>query len=201
MTRRIGLACTTLALLVAAAAVAFAQAPEGLRGPDAFAQIQDPRDRSIALFTEAGKVLQHPRCVNCHPADDRPRQGIASRLHQPAARRGPDNHGVAGMTCNACHHATNFDAARVPGHPDWHLAPLSMAWLGRSLGQICAQIKDSERNGGKTLDEIAHHMAEDSLVGWAWAPGEGRQPAPGTQRQLGELVRGWIDTGAECPAG
>jgi hypothetical protein len=139
--------------------------------------------------------------VNCHPADDRPRQGIESRLHQPAARRGPDSRGVAGMTCNACHHDRNFDPAGVPGHPDWHLAPLSMAWLGRSLGQICEQIKDRERNGGKTLDEIAHHMGEDSLVGWAWAPGAGREPAPGTQQQLGALIRGWIDTGAECPAG
>jgi cytochrome c553 len=197
MTRPLGLACIVAALLGAAAAVA--QAPDGLRGPEAFAGIQESRERSIALFTEAGKVLQHPRCVNCHPADDRPRQGMQSRLHQPAARRGPDNHGVAGMTCNACHHATNFDAARVPGHPDWHLAPLSMAWLGRSLGQICTQLKDGERNGGKTMDEIAHHMAEDSLVGWAWAPGAGREPAPGTQRQLGALIRGWIDTGAECP--
>jgi hypothetical protein len=201
MTRPISLAGATLVLLAATATVAVAQAPESLRGPDAFASIANSRDRSIALFTEAGKVLLHPRCVNCHPADDRPRQGIGSRLHQPAARRGPDNHGVAGMTCDACHHATNFDAARVPGHPDWHLAPLSMAWLGRSLGQICTQIKDRERNGGKTMDEIAHHMAEDSLVGWAWAPGAGRQPAPGTQRQFGELIRGWIDAGAECPAG
>ena len=66
-----------------AAAAALAQAPDGLRGPEAFASIQESRERSIALFTEAGKVLQHPRCVNCHPADDRPRQGIASRLHQP----------------------------------------------------------------------------------------------------------------------
>ena len=83
------------------------------------------------------------------------------------------------MTCNSCHRATNFDAARVPGHPDWHLAPLSMAWLGRSLGEICTQLKDGERNGGKTLDEIAHHMAEDSLVGWAWAPGAGRAAGAG----------------------
>jgi hypothetical protein len=201
MNRSIGLACATVTLVATFASTACAQAPDSLRGPEAFAVIQNPRDRSMALFTEAGKVLQHPRCVNCHPADDRPRQGIDSRLHQPAARRGPNNHGVAGMNCNACHHDGNFDAARVPGHPDWHLAPLSMAWLGRSLGEICTQVKDPERNGGKTLDQIAHHMAEDSLVGWAWAPGAGRQPAPGTQRQFGELIRGWIDSGAECPAG
>ena len=186
--------------LAATTAAAVAQAPESLRVPEAFAAMEGARERSVALFAEAGKVLLHPRCVNCHPADDRPRQGMESRLHQPAARRGPDNHGVAGMTCNACHHAANFDAARVPGHPSWHLAPLSMAWLGRSLGEICEQIKDPARNGGKTLDEIAHHMAEDSLVGWAWAPGAGRTPAPGTQRQFGALIRGWIDTGAECPS-
>ena len=33
------------------------------------------RQRSVALFAELGKVLTHPRCVNCHPAGDRPRQG------------------------------------------------------------------------------------------------------------------------------
>ena len=39
-----------------------------------FSDISNEKDRSIALFTEAGKVIQHPRCVNCHPAGDRPQQ-------------------------------------------------------------------------------------------------------------------------------
>jgi hypothetical protein len=43
------------------------------------------------------------------------------------------------------------------------------------------------------------HLAKDDLVGWGWHPGEGRNPAPGSQQQLGELVRYWIDTGAACP--
>jgi hypothetical protein len=34
-----------------------------------------PWESSIALFTEAGKVLQHPRCLNCHPANRRDRVG------------------------------------------------------------------------------------------------------------------------------
>jgi hypothetical protein len=34
----------------------------------AMAQQPDQASRSIALFREAGKVLQHPRCLNCHPA-------------------------------------------------------------------------------------------------------------------------------------
>jgi hypothetical protein len=75
-----------------------------------------------------------------------------------------------------------------------------MAWVGKSLGEICEQIKDPKRNGGKTMDELIHHMAEDSLVGWGWHPGAGRIPAPGTQAEFGALIKAWVDTGAACPA-
>lgn len=172
-----------------------------LKPAASFAAIADPRARATALFEEAGKVLQHPRCVNCHPADDRPRQGEQPRLHEPMAMRGPDGHGAPAMRCQTCHQAVNVDHAGVPGHPQWHLAPLSMAWLGRPLGEICAQIKDSARNGGKTLGQMVEHMAHDSLVGWAWRPGRGREPAPGSQAVFGELIRAWADNGAACPSG
>ena len=55
-----------------------------------------------------------------------------------------------------------------------------MGWQGRSLAQICEQIKDRARNGGRDMAALVQHMAEDSLVGWAWSPGAGRAPAPGT---------------------
>ena len=74
-----------------------------------------------------------------------------------------------------------------------------MAWEGRTVGEICAQIKDPSRNGGKTLAELQEHMAKDELVGWGWDPGPGREPAPGTQAELGALIQAWIDTGAACP--
>jgi hypothetical protein len=74
-----------------------------------------------------------------------------------------------------------------------------MAWAGKSLGEICAQIKDPSRNGGKSLEEIVHHMAEDSLVGWGWQPGVGRTSAPGTQQQFGALIKAWVESGATCP--
>ena len=74
-----------------------------------------------------------------------------------------------------------------------------MAWQGRSLGQICKQLKDLKRNGGKTLSQLHEHMAKDTLVGWAWTPGAERNPAPGTQEQFGALIGAWIETGAECP--
>jgi hypothetical protein len=179
---------------------ALAQAARTLEPPSAFSGIADPHERSVALFKEAGKVLQNPRCVNCHPAGDRPLQGNDEHLHEPPVRRGPDGHGVAGLHCATCHQAANFDAVAMPGHPDWHLAPLSMAWQGRSLGQICEQIKDPTRNGGRSLSQIVEHMSHDSLVGWGWAPGAGREPAPGSQVVLGDLIRAWVDTGAACPA-
>jgi aerobic-type carbon monoxide dehydrogenase small subunit (CoxS/CutS family) len=68
-----------------------------------------------------------------------------------------------------------------------------------TLAEICAQIKDPARNGGRSLDEIVHHVGEDHLVGYAWAPGGNRQPAPGTQAQEGALLDAWVKTGAVCP--
>jgi len=74
-----------------------------------------------------------------------------------------------------------------------------MAWEGKSVSEICRQIKDPARNGGRTLALLHEHIAKDDLVAWAWTPGEGRMPAPGTQEQLGALIQAWIDSGAECP--
>jgi hypothetical protein len=176
-----------------------ADQPRALRPPSAFAGIASPAARSAALFAEAGKVLQHPRCLNCHPDGDRPSQGTGYP-HQPPVQRGTDGHGVATMRCATCHQKANFDPGRVPGHPAWHLAPLSMAWQQKSLADICAQLKDPARNGGKSLPQIVEHAAHDSLVGWAWAPGAGRAPAPGTQASFGALMKAWAESGAACPA-
>lgn len=175
-----------------------------LKPASAFASIADPNARSVALFQEMGKVITHPRCMNCHPVDT-PIQGDNGRRHIPLVVRGDDGHGSKALPCAACHTAQNVDVMgenirSVPGHPLWHLAPKEMAWEGKSLGEICAQIKDPARNGGKTLAQIHEHMAQDSLVGWGWDPGRGRNPAPGTQAQFGELTKAWIDTGARCPA-
>jgi hypothetical protein len=71
--------------------------------------------------------------------------------------------------------------------------------MAGAIRDICLQLKDPVRNGGRTLSKIQEHMATDSLVGWAWSPGEGRSPAPGTQVQFGALIEAWIATGAECP--
>jgi len=170
-----------------------------LATPESFSSIGDTAARSAALFAEAGKVLTSARCVNCHPAGDRPLQTDAGRLHQPPVERGADGFGAVSARCSTCHQGANFDPAGMPGHAHWHLAPREMAWQGKTVGEICVQVKDPARNGGRTLAQIHDHMTNDSLVGWAWAPGYGRASAPGTQKELGALLDAWIKTGAVCP--
>jgi hypothetical protein len=170
-----------------------------LRSPAAFDVIVDRGQRSQAMFEEIGRVLTHPRCVNCHPSDDSPRQGELHAMHDPPVLRGAGGRGVAALPCVGCHQDRNVELARVPGAPDWHLAPSQMVWLDRSIGTICTQISDPQRNGGKTLAQIHDHLAHDGLVAWGWAPGSDRAPPPGTQAQLAALFQAWIDTGAVCP--
>jgi hypothetical protein len=74
-----------------------------------------------------------------------------------------------------------------------------MGWEGKSLHEICEQIKDPARNGNRKVEELIDHIGKDTLVGWAWHPGPGRSSAPGTQAQAGALVAAWVETGAECP--
>src|SRR6266446_9398714 len=85
-----------------------------LATPESFASIADPAARSAAMFIELGKVLTNPRCVNCHPAGDHPRQGEQGRLHQPPVERGADGHGLPAMRCSIWHQQANFDPASVP---------------------------------------------------------------------------------------
>jgi hypothetical protein len=201
MRLRVLVAVVASSMITLAAHAASDAPPDTLATAESFAAIDDTAKRSAALFAELGKVLIHPRCVNCHPAGDRPHQGDTSRLHQPPVARGADGFGLAAMRCPICHQQENFDPGRVPGNPIWHLAPREMAWEGKTLGQICAQIKDPARNGGRSLEALVDHIGSDHLVGWAWAPGFGRRPAPGTQKEAGALVAAWVKTGAVCPDG
>ena len=199
MTRRSLVLVSVVVMALVGAHVSPAEEISELRSPKEFASIADKGERSAALFAEAAKVLTHPRCINCHPAGDQPLQQSSDRLHEPPVRRGRGGLGTVGMRCRTCHTTANFDPGRVPGAPQWRLAPLAMGWEGLALGELCEQIKDPERNGGRTLEEIEEHMSEDALVGWGWSPGSDREPVPGTQEEFGELIRAWIRTGAVCP--
>ncbi|WP_372833715.1 Isoquinoline 1-oxidoreductase subunit [Puniceibacterium confluentis] len=192
-----------LALGLTLAGAASAETVNGLKTADEFAGVQNKEERSVAVFQEMMKVIESPRCLNCHPRGDTPLQGDDMHPHMPPVQRGVADFGSPGMYCTTCHGSENVAYSTgdgsIPGHVPWQLAPVEMAWVGKSAPEICAQLKDPARNGGRDLAEIHEHMAEDGLVGWGWTPGEGRTPALGTQAILGELVQAWIDTGAMCP--
>ncbi len=185
----VGLTCCTGWAGAAADTVAQGAA---LKPVTAFATISDTGLRSVALFIEAGKVIQSPRCQNCHPVGRRPTQGDDLHAHVPLMHAGSEGRGSDALPCKSCHGPANH-ATLAPSIPS------TMAWQGSSLGEICAQIKDPKRNGGLSLAQIQRHMGTDDLVGWAWRPGEGRKPAPGTQVEFGRLIQAWIESGAHCP--
>ena len=178
------------------------------------------RSRQEPRAEATQRVRRHRRRARALArADHRGRQGadapalreLPSGHRAPAARR---EHAAAPAACRA--------RARQPrraGHALRRLATASpittqaacrgtrsgmwrrSRWLGRAraLGEICEQIKDPARNGRKDMARLIHHMAEDSLVGWGWNPGAGREPAPGTQKIFGDLIKAWAETGAACP--
>ena len=102
-----------------------------------------------------------PRCLNCHPAGDRPRAGRRACIRTSRRYvRGDDDFG-ASRACAA--HMPRPGQLRSrpasPAIPNGMLAPIEMAWIGKSLGEICEQIKDPARNGGKSMEQIVEHMA------------------------------------------
>ena len=92
---------------------AYAQNPGGLASVSAFDKIAEKDKRAVALFQEAGKVIMSPRCLNCHPADDHPRQGEAMKMHEPPVERGAGGMGATGMRCFTCHGSANFDRVQL----------------------------------------------------------------------------------------
>src|SRR6202171_5368329 len=111
-----------LIIIVLAGSAASLAGAEDLRGPETFASITNQSERSRALFVEAGRVLQHPRCLNCHPVGERPTQGNDSHPHSPPVLRGPDDKGAIGFFAHTSPPNTrppvpNPDNPRPARHP------------------------------------------------------------------------------------
>ena len=126
--------------------------------------------------------------------------GRAGRLHQPPVERGADGFGSVSDALPDLPSAGEFRSrpdARPPG-----MAPRSLrdgAGRANRSARSASRSRTRPRNGGRSLADLIHHIGEDTLVGWAWAPGFGREPAPGTQKQAGALVEAWANSGAACP--
>ena len=156
------------------------------------------RSESQQSFVQMATVLRHPRCINCHPATDYPRQGMEGRRHAQLVMRGPNNHGAPALQCATCHQTSNQDD-RVPGAPHWGLAPITMAWDGLDDHDLAEALKDRLKNGNRSLEALHDHMANDALVAWAWNPGGSREKPPISHDDFARLVKLWIETGAVSP--
>lgn len=180
-----------------------ATAPNGAANePRAISAIADRRAKSAALLERMLPVLQYPRCMNCHTRTGFPRQGDDPHRHIMNVSRGPDDHGAVGLHCSTCHQAANQPASGVPGAPDWHLAPLSMAWEGLTASQLCRALFDP-RKGGLKPPQLVPHL-ETPFVVWAWSPGVDahglpRSTPPMSHQAFVALARRWVAMGAVCP--
>ena len=154
---------------------------------------------AASAFDPVASVVMHPRCINCHQ-DDTPRQTDAKIRHLPLVVRGTDDHGAPTQRCQTCHQAKNTGInGIVPGVASWGLAPLSMLWEGKTKEQICEQMKDPARNGGRRSGEkVIEHMKTDPLVLWAWNPGYGRTLPPLTHDQFVNALEAWVRAGMPC---
>ncbi|MDB4953787.1 MAG: hypothetical protein JWO36_1356 [Myxococcales bacterium] len=152
-----------------------------------------------AGFMTLYRVLQSPRCRNCHPAGEAPLQFDDGRPHAMNITRRSERNGVACATCHRDKNGTR--PGQPPGAPNWKLPPadMPMVFEGRSPRQLCEQLKDPAQTKGRDIPALIEHVAKDELVGWGWAPGVGRTPVPIPRDQVTAAMKTWSGAGAPCP--
>ena len=158
------------------------------------------------------EVASHPRCSNCHVgADNRPMWSGPTygktRPHGMNINADESRIGAEALACATCHvtlsepdpdaNATPHTAPQVAA--EWMLAPVEAEWFGKSSSHICKQLKDPERNGGRTIREVAAHLDHDVILHWAWNPGGNRQPAPHSLQEAMDALMKWAAAGTPCP--
>lgn len=203
------IAATSLATLaIASGANANGLDTSGLPAPGSVSETTglEAWDRIFEVFT-------HPRCINCHVgADNAPlwrtelsRDDVA---HGMAINADASRIGARTVLCSACHQlsAKPNTVPRAAPHTGmvWRLAPLGFQWVDKDSREICLQVRDPERNGGRDAQGLIEHILHDaSVVGfiaWSYDPGPGRAPAPGSLQSHLEDMATWTAAGMPCPA-
>lgn len=205
--------CIAAALSIAAVSIQPVEnKPTKQKGPDissGAAKASDDKDKkredllaSAAAFQAVYKVLMSPRCMNCHPKGESPLQGDDSHPHTMDVTRGPDGKGLYALKCANCHQTTNTPGLNMPpGNPTWHLPPadMPMVFEGKTPHELALQLKDPNKNGHKTLQQLITHVSKDALVLWGWKPGDGRTLPPLSHAEFTKQFKEWVAKGAAVP--
>ena len=170
------------------------------------------REDGLANWGKFYEIASHARCSNCHVGADNvpiwsgPSYG-KTRPHGMSINAGESRIGAEAVACSTCHTTLSEPrpgANAVPHSPPrvamlWALAPVEAAWFGKSSAYICNQLKDPERNGGRTIREVAEHLDHDLILHWAWEPGGTREPAPYSLQESMDFLMKWRAAGTPCP--
>jgi len=167
------------------------------------------QETAEAAWERIYAVTSHPRCANCHvgasgrPAWDDLGYGV-TRLHGMNIVAGESRIGAETVPCRTCHigaAAPNDVPHAAPQLDDaWRLPPVELEWYGKSSAQICAQLRDPERNDGFSPAELVEHVRSSAFVAYGFAPGGGRNPAPGSVETLARDLEIWAAGGMPCAA-
>ncbi len=209
------LALTGLVLITSAASLALAEGDKAKDGEEenaaaaaleANAALPEPSgDQVVAgrkAFIEVAKVLQSPRCMNCHPTGDRPLQTDQSVPHAMNISRESLK---SGMACSTCHREENSDEIGIiggpPGAPHWGLPPEETPMIFQDLSPalLCDQLQDPVKNGNRSLQDLLEHVTKDPLVLWGWNPGGNRTKPPLTHQEFVRNFTLWVQAKGACP--
>jgi len=170
------------------------------------------REDGLAAWDRVHAVVSHPRCANCHVGADNIPMWSGPEYPQTGPHgmnidAGDSRIGAETLPCATCHVTSSAPANGSNDAPaamiDWQLAPVDMIWFGQSSAQICAQMSDPARNGGRDWIQLAEHLRDDAahggFVAWGFAPGGARQPAPGDLQSHIDDVLKWGAAGQPCP--
>jgi hypothetical protein len=196
---------TVISLIVSFALPVFAEGENVTINPAAEGSVN--REDGLAAWQRIYEVTSHPRCSNCHVgADNKPMWSGPSygkaRPHGMNINAGVSRIGAEYVQCNTCHayreSSNDMPHAAPQVAMNWQLAPVEAEWFGKSSTDICTQLRDPERNGGRDHTQLASHLDHDLILHWAWKPGGGREPAPYSLQEHVNDVLAWGVAGFPC---
>ncbi|MEO1246116.1 MAG: hypothetical protein AAFX56_10585 [Pseudomonadota bacterium] len=169
-------------------------------------------DEGLDAWRRIYDVFTHPRCLNCHVGSDNVplwNTGASeeTRTHGMWIQGGASRIGAETILCSSCHQVSSRPnvVPRAAPHTGmvWRLAPVEFQWADRSTVQICKQVRDPERNGGRDAEGLIEHILHDAevfgFISWGFDPGPNRDRPPGSLQSHLDDMAAWTAAGMPCP--